>query len=295
MNNTEKRLFKKENRPWILLCGCLLSLFIGYIRYITGPELALSLFYLFPIVLVTWYVGFWAGITISVLSALSWLTADLMMHQEFSSPSVPYINETFRCIVFIMITYTVNRLGASLENHKELADTDPLTRLLNRRAFYSVADFELKKAFRYHTPLSFLYMDLDNFKAINDQFGHEIGDKLLHLVAIALKNSVRSIDCIVRFGGDEFGILLSETGAQAAVLVAQKIETRLLKLMSDNRWPVTFSIGVATFERLPDSVDQMINEADTQMYIAKKRGKNRIQYKLIAYDNDFPLALTLPM
>ncbi len=92
---------------------------------------------------------------------------------------------------------------------------------------------------------------------------------------------IRVIDIIARFGGDEFGILLSETGAEAASLVARKLKNKLLSIMQGNGWSVTFSMGVVTFEIFPDSVDEMIKVADSQMYSAKKKGKNRTHHKII--------------
>ena len=266
--------------------GIFLVLVIGVIRYLTGPELALSLFFLFPIALVTWQVGRWAGILISIASTLSWLVADLLMLGSFSNVFIPYLNETFRLVVFLIITHTVFELRTALENHRELAGTDPLTSVANRRAFHNLANMELNKARRYQTPISFLYLDIDNFKQINDNFGHPTGDKLLGAVARTIKNNIRAIDLVARLGGDEFGILLAETAADSAALVAEKLTKKLLELMQDNGWPVTLSVGAVTFEILPDSVDEMISTADSQMYIAKKHGKNRIQYKIIVRNED---------
>jgi len=218
---------------------------------------------------------------ISFTSAVSWLIADLMMLNSFSNHLIPYLNETFRLIVFLIITCILSRLKTSLDNHKELARTDHLTGILNRRAFLDLANLELNKARRYRTPLSVLYMDVDNFKQINDRQGHRAGDELLRLVAKTIKNHIRAIDITARFGGDEFGILLSETGSESATLVARKLENKLIELVQHCGWPVTFSTGVVTFERLPASVGEMINAADSQMYLAKQNGKNRIQYKVI--------------
>jgi len=257
---------------------------IGVIRFLTGPELALSLFYIFPIALVTWNAGRGAGIIISITSALSWLMADLMMLNSFSNIIIPFLNETFRLIVFLIITYIIFELKNALENHKELARTDPLTSVANRRAFFELANAELNKARRYRHPISVVYMDIDNFKKINDSLGHHIGDRLLRSVAKMIKQNIRVIDIIARFGGDEFGIFLSETGAEAAGLVASKLKIKLLGLMQGNGWSVTFSMGVVTFEIFPDSVDEMIKIADSQMYAAKKKGKNRIQYKIVTDD-----------
>ena len=277
--------FKNYSKALIVVICFAVALTIGVIRYLTGPEWALSAFYLFPIILVTWKAGIGAGILISFTSAISWLLADLMMVNFFSNAIIPYLNETFRLIVFLIITFIIFKLKTALENQKELAGTDPLTSVVNRRAFYDLANLELNKARRYQTPISFLYLDIDNFKKINDHFGHHIGDKLLRSVAETIKNNIRAIDLIVRFGGDEFGILLAETGAESAAQVVGKLKKKLLELVRDNGWPVTFSIGVATFISPPGSIDEMIDAADAQMYFAKQNGKNRTRYKVIAEEN----------
>ena len=200
----------------------------------------------------------------------------------FFNAMIPYINETFRLFVFLIITCIIHKLRTALKNQKELAGTDPLTSVPNRRAFYDLANLELNKARRYQTPISFLYLDIDNFKIINDNLGHPIGDQLLRSVANTMEKNIRAIDLIVRFGGDEFGVLLAETGAESATQVVGKLKNKLSELVRDNGWPVTFSIGVATFISPPDSIDEMIDAADAQLYFAKQNGKNRTRYKIIA-------------
>ena len=276
--------FNKHSTILLTIFCFIFASAIGVIRYLTGPELALSLFYLFPVGLATWYGGRWVGVFIALMSALSWLAADIMMLDSFSNFLIPYINETFRLVVFLIVTYIVFKLKNTLENHKELAGTDPLTSVANRRAFFDLANQELNKARRNQTSISVLYMDIDNFKHINDHFGHHIGDRLLRSVAKTIKNNIRAIDVIARFGGDEFGILLAETGAGPAALVARKLKEKLMELVQHNEWPITFSTGVVTFEIIPASVDEMIDAADAQMYLAKQNGKNRTRYKVITDD-----------
>ncbi len=262
-----------------LIFGFVLTISIGAIRYLTGPELALSLFYLIPITLVTWKVGREAGIFISVTSAASWLLADLLMLCEFSNPIIPFLNETFRLIVFLVITYALFEMKKLLESQKALARTDSLTGIANRRAFFELAQIELQRARRFKHPISILYLDLDNFKNINDSFGHHTGDSLLCLVAANIKKSTRETDTIARFGGDEFVVMLSET--KSSYSVAEKIQKKLLKIVKNRNWPVTFSIGAVTFKHLPKSVDELIKKADSLMYSAKEKGKNMIQHEVI--------------
>jgi diguanylate cyclase (GGDEF)-like protein len=213
------------------------------------------------------------------------LIADLMMGNVFSNAIIPYLNETLRLFVFLVITCIIHKLKTALEYQKEIAGTDPLTSVANRRAFYDLANLQLNKARRYTTPISFIYLDIDNFKKINDNFGHQVGDKLLRLVADTIENNIRAIDLIVRFGGDEFGILLAETDAESATRVVGKLKKKLLELVRDNGWSVTFSIGVATFLSPPGSIDEIIDAADAQMYFAKQNGKNRTRYKVISDEN----------
>ena len=278
-------VMKKSSKFVLILLGLTFTMIVSFVKYLTGPELALSAFYLLSIAVVTWYVGIRAGIFISVASALSWLTADLMMLNTFSNPVIPYFNESFRLIVFLIITVTLHKLRNSLTIQRELARTDHLTGIANRRAFFELANMELKKARRYGHSLSVLYLDIDNFKMINDNHGHRIGDQLLGSVAMSIKRNIRSFDLIARFGGDEFCVLLSETGAESARLIANKLQEKLTVLVEDKGWPVTFSIGAVTSQRPPDSIDEMITAADALMYSAKQNGKNGIRYKVIGKDS----------
>jgi diguanylate cyclase (GGDEF)-like protein len=139
---------------------------------------------------------------------------------------------------------------------------------------------EINRARRYEHPLTVAYIDLDNFKTINDRFGHSMGDNLLRLVADTIKNNIRLIDTVVRMGGDEFAILLPETGPEAAKAITRKIQKINLELMQKNGWPVTFSIGVVTFISPPSTVDEILKRSDNLMYSAKNNGKNTIKYEV---------------
>ena len=217
---------------------------------------------------------------ISVISATSWLIADLMMIKTFSNVVIPFLNETFRLTVFFIITFTLSALKNALKEQKKLALTDPLTGTGNRRAFLKLADIEINRSRRFNAPFSIAYIDLDNFKRINDHFGHSAGDMLLISVANTIKRNIRTIDGIARLGGDEFALLFPETGDEAARSVAQKLQAELLDLMKKNKWPVTASIGVVTFNTPPLSIDEVIREADSCMYSAKQNGKNMIKYQV---------------
>lgn len=272
---------RRFSETLLLILAFACTLLISFVNYRTGPEWAFSAFYIVPIIFVSWKAGIRAGRLISFISAASWLLADLTKLEYYSSFVIPCINETLRLVVFLVIATVISKLKIAIENQKELAGTDPLTQVLNRRAFYHLAELELNSARRYKTPTAFLYLDIDNFKGINDHFGHHVGDRLLRSVAKSIKSNMRAIDVIVRFGGDEFGVLLTATDAASSLQVTEKLNEKLLGVVRSNGWPVTFSIGIASYLFPPDNIDEMIETADAQMYTAKQQGKNRIQQKII--------------
>ena len=144
-----------------------------------------------------------------------------------------------------------------------------------------MTDIEIQRANRYNTPLTVVYLDLDNFKAVNDRFGHKAGDNLLCEVAETISKNIRSIDTVARLGGDEFVVLLPETKAKPAEFVSRKIQNELLEVMKTHDWPVTFSIGVATYNKTIGTVDEIMKEADTLMYAVKLNGKNMIKHQIL--------------
>jgi diguanylate cyclase (GGDEF)-like protein len=120
------------------------------------------------------------------------------------------------------------------------------------------------------------YIDLDNFKVINDSLGHAVGDNLLITVSETISSHIRNTDILSRFGGDEFVILLPETPGDAAATFLKKIHDQLNRAMTANNWAVSFSIGAVTYTKPPSSIDEIIKKADMLMYEVKRSGKNRL-------------------
>lgn len=257
-------------------------LMVGVGRYTTGTEYALSVFFLFPIVFSAWYDGRRVGLWMAAFCTLVWLAADLLLLQQASNMHVPFINETFRLIVFMFAAALVAGFRNALEDQKKIARTDPLTGMWNRLAFFEMAELEIKRARRFDAPLSFIYLDIDNFKIVNDTSGHDAGDRLLQVVAKTILNNIRKIDIAVRFGGDEMGILLAETDIAGALSLAKKLQRKLTGEMHRWGWPVTFSMGVGTFRQVAIAADDMVQIVDKLMYFAKKSGKNKILHQVFA-------------
>ncbi len=204
-----------------------------------------------------------------------------MTGHVYSHFIIPYWNAFVRLCFFLTVSYLLSRLKNSHMEAKLLARTDSLTGLLNPRAFNDSVQKEIDKARRFKRPFTVAYMDLDNFKMVNDQLGHSVGDALLQLVAETIKKNTRVVDIVARLGGDEFIILLPETGIESAQLVFRKLQERIMEAMQKKRWPITLSIGAVTYINPPDTVDNMIKKVDNLMYSAKNSGKSKIILELI--------------
>jgi diguanylate cyclase (GGDEF)-like protein len=162
---------------------------------------------------------------------------------------------------------------------KRQAITDELTQLANRRRFTETLSVEVRRAERFDDPLALVLADLDDFKLINDRYGHQVGDEVLRRFADVLRENVRDFDLPVRYGGEEFAVLLPETGLVGGEQLARRLQTALLRLrvdeIGDDRPPVTASFGVAAFPAAR-SAEELLSAADGALYRAKAAGKNRV-------------------
>ncbi len=274
------RFLESRSKLFLIILGLLFVIFQGAVDYLSG-DFSLLIFDLIPIFMVTWFAGKLPGILISLASATSWFIIDVITTPGHSHPLVHYWNLGVKIIFFMTIVYVLLELKKALFHEKELARVDYLTGALNVRAFAEFSQREMDLSRRHKRPFTLAYIDLDNFKMINDRFGHNLGDKLLHLAVETIKGSLRTTDVVARLGGDEFAIFLPETGYESAGVVVNRIKDTLTDVMRQNGWPVTFSIGVATYLDPIDSVDGMIRKADGLMYSAKNCGKNTIKYEVL--------------
>ena len=171
-------------------------------------------------------------------------------------------------------------LEAALEQVTALARTDGLTSLLNRRAFQNGVEERLKLAKRQHHDAAFVIADLDFFKSVNDDFGHDAGDKVLIAVAQALLSAVRETDLVARLGGEEFGIFLTDTELDAAPVVAERMRAAVatVKVPGSKNRSMTGSFGVSFYTQ-KESFTDLYNQADRRLYTAKKEGRNRVVWK----------------
>jgi diguanylate cyclase (GGDEF)-like protein/PAS domain S-box-containing protein len=163
---------------------------------------------------------------------------------------------------------------------QSLANSDALTGLNNRRHFSTLANKEFYRALRYHNSLSLVMIDIDHFKEINDVYGHQMGDKVLQQVAHVFSEMLRDTDICGRYGGDEFCILLPETGQPDALKVAARLQKTVGKLpvLSGNVFSkLTISMGVASLGEKETTLDDLLLKADRALYLAKANGRNRVE------------------
>lgn len=160
---------------------------------------------------------------------------------------------------------------------ERLVSIDPLTGLENRRSLVEFGDIQIKLAQRYRSLFSIMMIDLDDFKKINDIYGHPLGDEVLKNIAKILKDSLRNVDHLGRFGGDEFVIILPNTNLENTVIIAERVREKIANFVhniEEHIIQTTVSIGIASYNSLDDDVNQIIKRADQALYNAKSRGRN---------------------
>lgn len=164
---------------------------------------------------------------------------------------------------------------------EEMAARDSLTRLFNRREFLRYLTAELKRSERYHHSMALLMLDIDHFKSVNDQHGHQVGDEALKAMAARISRSVRSVDHVSRYGGEEIILILPETGRQEALSMANQLRARIenetFQLPGGLEIALTASIGVAVFPTDARTESQLVAAADAAVYEAKNEGRNCVR------------------
>jgi diguanylate cyclase (GGDEF)-like protein len=250
----------------------------GYLDYLGGMALSLPLIHLIPLTLSSWFGGRRIGYMFAFLSAavLGWTTLPSLPPD--SSRFVVSLNVFLELFVFLIIAYLVSEFRAVRDRLQKQARTDPLTGITNLRAFMELACIELERSRRYGHHCTLVYMDLDNFKLVNDTLGHQAGDRLLQSVAEELRKHCRQTDLVARMGGDEFAVLLPETDAEGSEVFAAKMRESIKEVLREYHPSLTLSAGVVTCSKIPGDTDALIRIADAAMYEAKANQKDSIVY-----------------
>ena len=252
-----------------------LTLAVYWLNVNTPPAARLGVVYIIPVLLVTWSEGLVWGIVFGLAS----ITLREVVAWDQLPPETPMYWRLGNAAAYVAVVAVamagLQRLRRSQAQLAQLVTQDVLTNVLNARAFADRLTQELERNRRYPRPLTLIYMDLDDFKAINDTHGHQTGDAVLRLVADAMRTSVRTADVVGRLGGDEFAVLMPETDAQLADAAAKRLVASLRTVFKGTP-SVTASIGVVSCTATDASTDDLLRRADQAMYDAKKAGKDRV-------------------
>jgi diguanylate cyclase (GGDEF)-like protein len=285
---------EKRSATQIQALSLALIVAVGLFDYATGLEIAFSIFYFLPLALVGWKVGPRYAAPLCALTAVVWLATDLAAGVEYESVMIPIWNTVTRLATFLLVTTLLGSLRDVARHEEDLARTDAMTGLLNWRGFHEVAEKELTASHERNEPLSVVYIDLDDFKKVNDELGHTMGDKVLVSVAGALDSQTRSSDGVARLGGDEFALLLPSTGTSGVQEMLENLVHRVRAALIDVPSQVSFSAGAVTFLVPPRTIDELIKRSDALMYEAKRSAKGSYQQTTVGLDDPHAIADVTP-
>lgn len=216
-----------------------------------------------------------SGLSVPMLSrgkVIGAMLAHSKTPRHFDQDAIPKLS-----LIANQTAITVDKIRLHDET-RQLAFTDELTGLYNRRHFIKLANMEVDRAFRYKHSLAFMIFDLDRFKQVNDTYGHPAGDQVLKTVASLAHQELRDIDLLGRYGGEEFVILLVETGRKDARAIAERIRKRIARTpitAAQDKISITISLGVSTLSSRCNSLTSLIKASDKALYIAKETGRNK--------------------
>ncbi|MBI5109314.1 MAG: GGDEF domain-containing protein [Rhodocyclales bacterium] len=254
----------------------LAALVVAMVDGLTGSEIRVYPFYFVPIALAARLGGRKVAIVTALMCTLLWIVSNVSGGTKFSSEWIWVWNATVQGSAFLFVALLLAQLHAAVQRERNSAHSDALTGLLNTRAFNARAPALVSLCRRDHSPLVIAYVDLDNFKKVNDTRGHARGDEILRIAARLMQSNLRASDLLARFGGDEFAALLPKVSIDGARELLERLRQAFEIAMRAENCDVTVSIGAVVFDPVPETLEEAIREADSVMYTVKKAGKNRV-------------------
>lgn len=253
------------------------SLGVAGVDLFTGSEVRLYPLYFIPIALAATNFQRNHALLTAVTCAVLWALSNYQAGLHYSSNWIWVWNVLVQGFAFVLVAKLISDLRASKIREGELAREDRLTGLLNARAFHEQAPHLLALCQRDAKPIVMGYIDLDDFKSVNDMQGHQRGDAVLQIAAHIMQSALRSSDLLSRLGGDEFAVLLPNTSAEAASETFERLRRAIELGMRAAGCKVTGSIGAVAYSHAPTNENELIDAADRVMYGVKQSGKNRVQ------------------
>lgn len=259
-----------------LTLGVAMLVAAGALDYVTSYEVSLGALYLFAILAVSWNCGVAWGMAFAALALSCQVMLGIFQGHPYVRPLYFYqaqANVLMEYAVAVLLTSQLRRL---FDRERQTARIDHLTGVKNRQGFHEMLESEVARHLRNGASFCLAYIDCDDFKGVNDRFGHSEGDRLLEAVGHVTAASVRRSDTVGRIGGDEFAVLFPETEAIEIVAIEAKLREALDTITRPRPWwSVTFSMGFATFKTMPPSADAAMAFVDQLMYRAKHNGKSQ--------------------
>ena len=255
-------------------------LIVGALDYFTGADIQILSLYLVPLGYAGWNFGRIGSITIALLGTIVWLVVFYLSGAHYQHGFM-VVNFLTQGTAFLTFTILTDKLAALLQKSIYISRTDFLTGLSNRQSFTEQASTLLSLCKRHARPVALAYIDLDNFKNVNDMMGHDRGDNLLKIFGKLISESLRASDIPARLGGDEFVILLPETNSENATLLLENILKKLEQTTEFQKYGVGASIGVAVDETASCDIQTLLIHADRNMYTVKKNGKNQVKTSVL--------------
>lgn len=269
---------QRRSHLWLAIFGTIaLVLGVSVADSIMPAPYSIDFLYLIPVLVVTLAAGPRAGILVAIMSAESRGIVRGLSYDDHLLAGLATLDFILVAAGLIGAVLLVAHNQRAFERENSAARTDTLTGLMNRKAFLERLEGEVARAGRHQRPLSVAYIDLDGFKAVNDGFGHAVGDEVLRIVSGVLRTAIRGEDVPARLGGDEFAILLPETDPDIAPRVIERVRGEIEDRMHAFGWQVTCSVGLVTTTLPGTSVDTLLHRADQLMYEVKNDGKNALR------------------
>jgi diguanylate cyclase (GGDEF)-like protein len=272
---------------WMLGISLLIA-GVGWVDANVEPDIAFSLLYLLPVVAVAWRWGFRFAVAAACLSGSARFTAALLGRGLGMLPMVLW-NSMNHLLVFLATGLVVallrrerEHLADLLSRESGLARTDPITGLPNWRSLVEHLRREISRSRRHDQPLCIGYLDLDNFKRVNDKYGHGTGDELLAKIGDMFRESVRPEDLVARVGGDEFVLIFNSPDPASAEQLGLRVISEIETLGQDlPECRLGASLGIVCFHPPPERPEDLVTQADQTMYQAKKKKKGTIRVVVI--------------
>jgi diguanylate cyclase (GGDEF)-like protein len=268
-------------RLLVFFIHAVLIAIVSFADYRLDPGMSLIILYILLVASASWLLGNYWGILAAIIAIALESAINVYAMPSSRDLFIDAWNLASKLVVLFMIAYLVHSVKKLRESERQLIRTDILTGINNISYFYELGDIELERVRRSGIPITIVYIDIDDLRAINDTHGFLVGDKVLQYVAASIKSNLRITDTAARLDSDEFAILLPGSDFTKSEIVIRRIHSILNEVIAQNKWPSSITIGAVTYLSPPDSIDHLVTGAEELLYAAKQNGRNNILHDVI--------------